>query len=553
MAESIVSIVGKRSLDLLAHEADLLHGVEEEVGRLVTELERMTSALKDADRRQEQHELSRTVVKQIRELAYEAEDVIDTYILNVSHRNRLTRFMTMPLHLHTVGKKVRAIKTKLDDISRSLPTYKEISGEGESSISNSRPRLFRRTYSHAKEEFVLSLEVITREVLALLMKGEDSLRVVSIVGMGGIDDESWELFSKKAFPGDGIDSSQSQFENLGKEMVKKCGGLPLAIIVLGGLLATKRSLAQWEMVQRKFNADLNKYGAVNGILVLSYHDLPLHLKSCFLYFGHYPEDWEISKKELLRLWIAEGFISPPPESGGLLMEDEAEQCLEELINRCLVQVGKKDHTGRGVKTCRMHDLLRDMCVEKAQEQNFLGIVQPPSNVNNGPGFRVNLAELKERRIAIQPSKRDVYLKENITKLTLKQSMMWVDPMAELEKLQHLRTLRFWNNSYCGTKLICSANGFPQLDYLELESLPNLKEWQIEEGAMPRLRSLKLESCWRLKMVPEGLKYITTLQEMTLRHITRSFAERIQVIDGREGENFFKVRHIPSIQIKIMGT
>ncbi|OMO54253.1 Disease resistance protein [Corchorus olitorius] len=942
MAEAIVTVVVERMVDLLAHEAIFLRGVGKEKGRLEAELERMKSALQDADRKQDQNQLSRTLVKQIREIAYEAEDVLDTYILKVAHQHQnrcnssniftrvMTKWYSKRSHLHTIEDHVRAIQTKLDDIFKSLTVYKEISDDqGEiRSIANFRhgQQLFRRTYSHVKEDFIVSLNGISREVLAQLMKEEDSLRVVSIIGMGGIgkttlanklyhhidvirhfdscawifisqqcmrrevfheilvkvlspskefrelmdkmkedelmstlrdvlkdkrylvvlddiwrsdhwnilkpafppgkkgskilfttrnkdvalladplsspielplltSDQSWELFRRKAFPGDGIELSQAcqeEFEKLGKDMVKKCGGLPLAIVVLGGLLATKRSVAQWERVQRKFNPHLNEYGAVpvNEILVLSYHDLPLHLKPCFLYFGHYPEDWEISKKTLIRLWIAEGFIPPPLESGGLLMEDEAEQCLEDLINRCLVQVGRIDNTGTGVKTCRVHDLLRDLCVEKAREENFLGIIQPASSVNNGP-FCVNLAESKERRIAIHPSKRRVclegkhpklrtlllfqdeemievdiskcsnfrllrvlnlvkgdvqrgfkwhvsskigelhhlrylkmicseeiilpgsisklkslhtlhlecrgltitpeilfklerlrhfsvkgkrwlskscslfdgvniyllprdtsttnietlkyievgqnfirnnamlsltctrslglifqrstdvepilkslselrclrslhmsssnysvaysnleplshchhisklflggmiqaddlilnptrpvlrFLPKNITKLTLMFSEMLLDPMAELEKLQHLRILRLGDKSYGGTKLICSANGFPQLDYLEMTSLVNLEEWQIEEGAMARLRSFKLSHCMKLRMLPEGLQNITTLQGMSLQFVSSSLVERIQVINGREGEDFFKVRHIPSIQI-----
>ncbi|OMO76022.1 NB-ARC domain-containing protein [Corchorus olitorius] len=546
MAEAIVSVLVERLVDLLAHETVVLQGVDEEVGRLVGELERMKSALKDADRRQEQDELSRTVEKQIRELAYDAEDVIDTYILKVANQNRFMTMLSKPFHLHTIGEQVRAIQADLEGISKTLPAYRDICGKGESSNSNSRQPLIRRTYSLATDEFVVSSEGITRQVLARLMQEEDGLRVVSIVGMGGIDGESWELFSRKAFLGDG--GIEPKFEKLGKDMVKKCGGLPLAIVVLGGLLATKRSVADWEMVQRRFNADLNKYGAVNGILELSYHDLPIHLKPCFMYLGHYPEDWEISKKELIRLWIAEGFISPPPpESGELLMEDEAEQCLQELINRCLLQVSNKDRTGSGVRTCRIHDLLRDLCVKKAREENFLGIIQPPSSVNNDLPLHVNLAESTERRIAIHPSKTGVSLEDNITKLTLMFSRMSVDRMAELGKLQHLRILRLWNRSYVGTKLVCSANGFPQLDYLEMEALRNLEEWVIEEGAMPCLRSFELVSCKKLRMLPEGLRYITTLKEMTLQYVSESLAKRVQVIDGR-GEDFYKVRHIPSIQI-----
>ncbi|PPS18877.1 hypothetical protein GOBAR_AA01681 [Gossypium barbadense] len=170
-------------------------------------------------------------------------------------------------------------------------------------------------------------------------------------------------------------------------MVKNCGGLPLAIVVLRGLLATKDSLAKWEM------------------------DLPYHLKPCFLYLGHYPEDWEISKKVLIRLWIAEGFILASLESKEMLMENVGEFYLEELIGRSLVQVARRDYTGRNVKTCRIHDLFRDLCIQNAREEKFLEILQAPLTECN-----VSLEESMLRRIVIHPCKRDVCLKGEHPKL-----------------------------------------------------------------------------------------------------------------------------------------
>ncbi|XWS07716.1 hypothetical protein CRYUN_Cryun41cG0014000 [Craigia yunnanensis] len=141
-----------------------------------------------------------------------------------------------------------------------------------------------------------------------------------------------------------------------------------------------------------------------------------------------------------------------------------------------------------------------------------------------------------------------FVPANIARLSLYGSELKQDPMVVLEKLPHLRILQLMYNSYYGTKLICSANGFLQLDSLEIKFLQELEEWEIEEGAMPHLRSLRLVGVSNLRMFPEGLRYITPLQELELDLIKRSLAERIEVIDGREAEDFSKVSHIPSIQI-----
>ncbi|XWS07714.1 hypothetical protein CRYUN_Cryun41cG0013800 [Craigia yunnanensis] len=193
MAEAFVSLAIERISDLLIHEAVFLGGVREEVERLRAELKRMQCFLKDADRKQEQDERLGNRVAEIRDLAYDTEDVIEAFILKVAHQggfhgiiNRFTSIFTKPFHLHKIGVQVKAIQKKLEDTSKSLPAY-QISGEGEgySSISLM-PQRLRRTYSHVEEVDVVSLEGMTRDVLAQLMtEEEDRLHVVvSVVGMG---------------------------------------------------------------------------------------------------------------------------------------------------------------------------------------------------------------------------------------------------------------------------------------------------------------------------------------------------------------------------------
>ncbi|KAF3434083.1 hypothetical protein FNV43_RR25186 [Rhamnella rubrinervis] len=194
---------------------------------------------------------------------------------------------------------------------------------------------------------------------------------------------SWELLKRKAFPRDtvGYGCCPPEFEELGIEMAKRCQGLPLALVVLGGLLKTKSSLDEWKKVLKDVNSHLNKlhsgqqYEGVREILSLSYYDLPYNLKPCFLYLGNFPEDYDIPKGRLVRLWIGEGFI-PTPTRGETeqTLEDVAERFLEELIDRCMVQVTRRDSTGISVKTCRMHDLMRDLCTLKAKEERFAQII-----------------------------------------------------------------------------------------------------------------------------------------------------------------------------------
>ncbi|RHN67287.1 hypothetical protein MtrunA17_Chr3g0101171 [Medicago truncatula] len=91
-----------------------------------------------------------------------------------------------------------------------------------------------------------------------------------------------------------------------------------------------------------------------------------YLKSCFLYFGLYLEDYEVYSDTLTRQWIAEGFVK---EYGGRTMEEVAEGYLKELIHRSLVQVDSVSIDGR-VKSCRVHDLVHEMILRKYEDLSF---------------------------------------------------------------------------------------------------------------------------------------------------------------------------------------
>ena len=189
--------------------------------------------------------------------------------------------------------------------------------------------------------------------------------------------ESWELFLKKTFP-TGSRSTISQvecpaeLEDVGKKITGKCKGLPLAIVVSGGLLSRKeKTPSSWEKILKSMEWHLSQGPeSCMGILALSYRDLPYFLKSCFLYCSVFPEDCEMKASKLIRMWIAEGFVQARGEE--TVEEDVAEDYLEELIHRSMIQVVKRKWDGR-VKSCRMHDLLRDLAISKAKDSKFFEV------------------------------------------------------------------------------------------------------------------------------------------------------------------------------------
>ncbi|XP_076927497.1 putative late blight resistance protein homolog R1B-16 [Bidens hawaiensis] len=157
-------------------------------------------------------------------------------------------------------------------------------------------------------------------------------------------------------------------EESGRVINRKCEGLPLAIVIAAGLVKNSLSVAWWEQIASSLRSfmvsDPRQY---LDSLALSYNHLPSRLRPCFLFFGAFPEDYEVSVTKLTWLWIAQGFIH---ETRSRMLEDVAEDFLMDLIKRSLLMTQRIKSDGQ-VKTCRIHDLLHDFCLRKAEEEIFL--------------------------------------------------------------------------------------------------------------------------------------------------------------------------------------
>ncbi|ERN05856.1 hypothetical protein AMTR_s00006p00263750 [Amborella trichopoda] len=158
-------------------------------------------------------------------------------------------------------------------------------------------------------------------------------------------------------------------------IVKKCGGLPLAIVAIGAMMSKKdRNPRVWEQVHRSLEWELNNRSnfelvrgeLVRGVLLLSYKDLPPLQRHCFLYCCLFPEDYNISRSQLVRQWIAEGFIEGRP---GMTEEEVAEEYFKDLLDRNLILVGRTGKSGQ-VRECRVHDVVRALGVSLLEREKF---------------------------------------------------------------------------------------------------------------------------------------------------------------------------------------
>ncbi|CDP19444.1 unnamed protein product [Coffea canephora] len=167
------------------------------------------------------------------------------------------------------------------------------------------------------------------------------------------DDDCWSILTEKANAGGEI---PEQMQVMKKEIIKKCGGLPLAASVMGGLLRMKRK-EEWKLILMNKLSNLSgDEDAVMEVLKLSFDCLPSpSIKKCFAYCSIVPKDIEMKGDVLIELWMAEGFLEADVNSQ-MMMEEIGMNYL-----RILVQSSLFEETRNYRGTCyKMHDLVHDV-------------------------------------------------------------------------------------------------------------------------------------------------------------------------------------------------
>ncbi|XP_047065136.1 putative disease resistance protein RGA3 [Lolium rigidum] len=173
-------------------------------------------------------------------------------------------------------------------------------------------------------------------------------------------DDCWALLKVHAFPSDS-DDVHPDLELIGKQIVARINGSPLAAKLLGGLLGDTRSKSQWMNIMEKGLQDNN----ISLVLRLSYMYLPVHLKRCFTYCSLFAPGYKFDPAHLSWLWIAEGFIEPQ-DGDERRLEDIAREYFDQLLSRSFFQELKL-----GPKTCYfVHDLLHDLAKSVAAVDCF---------------------------------------------------------------------------------------------------------------------------------------------------------------------------------------
>ncbi|XP_058107194.1 disease resistance protein RGA2-like isoform X2 [Magnolia sinica] len=313
------------------------------------------------------------------------------------------------------------------------------------------------------------------------------------------DADCWLVFSRRALEHRSAEE-RSDLEEIGRQIVNRCGGVPLAAKTIGSAMCSRKTRSQWELVLR---SEVWKSGDVLGgilpALLLSYHDLPLALKQCFTYFSIFPKDWMIEKGTMIKLWEAQGFICSEgsedmEESGGLYFDD--------LLRRSLLQDAELEDEGN--ICCKMHDLVHDLAQSVSGSDFSLVQIgkQPSLNFNN-----------VHHSFFVAYILATLYKAHKLRTLFLDSRISMVPRMS----FHHWRRLRALDLSYTSIKKLSPTVGhLKHLRFLDL-SHTGVEELPEEVCNCLNLQTLRLNWCRKLKKLPGGMKKMINLRHLEFKN------------------------------------
>nr|UBY07242.1 NBS-LRR disease resistance protein [Dasypyrum villosum] len=318
-------------------------------------------------------------------------------------------------------------------------------------------------------------------------------------------DDSRSLFHKRMFPD--TSGCPSEFQQVSEDILKKCSGVPLALITIASALASGQQVKpkhEWDIMLQSLGSGLtedNSLDEMRRILSFSYYNLPSHLKTCLLYLCIYPEDSTIHRDRLIWKWVSEGFIHHGDQGTSLFLVGL--NYFNQLINRSMIQP-IYDYLGQ-VFACRVHDMVLDLICNLSHEAKFAKLLD---GTGDGMSLHGNV-----RRLSLQNKMEDHQAKPltNIMSMSPVRSItIFPRAVSIMPALSRFEVLRVLDLSYCnlGESSILQHNlkdvgHLIHLRYLGLKHT-RISEVPAEIGNLQFLEVLDLEDNGELQALPSSV-------------------------------------------------
>ncbi|XP_052886205.1 putative disease resistance protein RGA4 [Gossypium arboreum] len=315
------------------------------------------------------------------------------------------------------------------------------------------------------------------------------------------DDDSWSLFKQRAF-GMGMSGSSANLETIGRQIVRRCGGVPLAIKAIGSILRFRSQESEWLRVKDSEIWDLEDEGSrrILAALRLSYEHLPPYMRQCFSFCSIFPKDFVMIKDKLIGLWMANGFI---PSGGALDLHDTGCEIFSELTWRSFFQEINEDIDG--TVTCKMHDLIHDLATSIMRQECC--VIKP----NEGSQIPKTARHLFVNNRSLSTSVVDLTTLQPLQSLILGcYHLNLSNPSHFISKQKYLKVLDLESN-FCNIAFKISKH----LRYLRLDGF-NVKTLPESTSSLHSLQTLSLRYCGNLRMLPKGTKNLKNLRYLDIR-------------------------------------
>ncbi|XP_071719721.1 putative disease resistance RPP13-like protein 1 [Rutidosis leptorrhynchoides] len=329
------------------------------------------------------------------------------------------------------------------------------------------------------------------------------------------DEKALSLLAHHALDEQNFDSHPS-FKLCGEGIVKKCGGLPLALTTLGRVLRRKEKEEEWEEFLNSEIWNEQNEEKILPALRLSYYDLPPRLKQMFAYCCLFPKDYLFEKNVLVLLWMAEGFLV---KSEGRSMENLGRDCFEELVSRSFFR-----HSNNDKSLYTMHDLLSDLALSVAGEFFFMLDDGNDLHGENGSleklhyfSFISQYFEVHRKFKTLERARRlRTFLAVSVTRPYNWQQFFLSNKVLEevVPRLEFLRVLSL--ASYSITEVPKSICNMKHLRYLNFSNT-NITCLPGQIGDLYNLQSLLLSGCRLLSSLPHSFVKLINLRHLDINN------------------------------------
>ncbi|XP_070664144.1 putative disease resistance RPP13-like protein 1 [Malus domestica] len=318
-----------------------------------------------------------------------------------------------------------------------------------------------------------------------------------------LEEDCWSLFANHAFK-DASVIVDPNLEVIGRQIVSKCKGLPLAAKSLGGLLRSEPNVEEWENVLKSDIWELSDAKIeILPALWLSYQYLSPVLKRCFAYCSIFPKDYEFDKFELILLWMAEDLLQPQKKTR---LEDVGKKYFDDLISRSFFQYSPSNDCF--IMHDLMHDLATCVCGEfciRLEDHDFSLDVVSKGRHFSYMQYSSNVDF--ERCDTIYEAKylRTFILGDLYSLPTVRFDLLVV--------LQCLRVLKL--HGHYIRELPDSISNLKHLRYLNLCGSP-IRKLPDTVCSLYNLQTLLLSNCTCLAELPTNLRRLINLRHLDLR-------------------------------------